>query len=94
MQKGKDGKACMSCHPRGETTGEVFRGKDIPDLTARELGESKLRSKTQKFLEVQGQQLSPAELEDLLTFVQGLPTKGFGPVPTAWQAYVRSKIRE
>lgn len=94
MVKGRDGKACMSCHPRGLTTGETYRGKDISDLTERTLRASKLKSKTVKFLKVQGLQLSPSELEDLLTFVERLPSAGFGPVPPAWQGFVRSKLGE
>ncbi|MNS33618.1 hypothetical protein D3C72_657340 [compost metagenome] len=94
MQKGPSGKACMTCHPKGLTTGETYKGKDIPDLTEGPIAEAKLRKKTLKFLEVQGLQLSPAELEDLLTFEAGLPSKGFGPVPAAWQGYVRSKLGE
>lgn len=94
LKKGIDGKACMTCHPRGLTTGETYRGKDISDLTEGPLSEAKLRKKTLKFLEVQGMRLSPSELEDLLTFVERLPSTGFGPVPPAWQGYVRSKLNE
>jgi hypothetical protein len=89
MQKGSTGKACMTCHPMGGTTGETYKGKDISDLTDRALKAGKLQSKTEKFLKVQGLTLSPAALNDLLTFVEGLPSQGFGPVPPAWQAHVK-----
>lgn len=92
MVKGTGGKACMTCHPRGLTTGETYKGKDIPDLTERALSESKLRRRTEKFLKVQGMALSEAELEDLLAFVRQLPDQGFGPVPPAWQGFVKSKL--
>src|SRR5690348_13906458 len=82
MTKGPSGKACMTCHPQGLTTGETYKGKDIPDLTERTLPDDKVRKKTQRFLDVQGMTLTPSDLEDLLTFTSALPTQGFGAVPT------------
>lgn len=92
MTKGRDDKACMTCHPKGLTTGKTYKGKDIPELTD-ELSERKIKRKTQRFLRMQGLQLTDAELADLLTFVQQLPTRGFGPVPPEWQGYVKKTLR-
>jgi cytochrome c553 len=94
MTKGQGDKACMTCHPKGLTTGDTYRGKDIPDLTERELRERKLRSKTEKFLKVQGMTLSDADMEDLLTFVRALPSQGFGSVPPEWRRYVQEKAAQ
>lgn len=91
MTKGSSGKACMTCHPKGLSTGETYKGKDIPELTD-ELSEAKLRRKSLRFLKVQGTTLSEAQLNDLLTFVQQIPSKGFGPVPREWQAYVKKTV--
>lgn len=91
MTKGRGDKACMTCHPKGLTTGETYKGDDIPELTD-PLSEGKLRRKTLRFLKVQGMTLTPTELNDLLTFVQQIPSKGFGPVPPEWQAYVKKTV--
>lgn len=91
MTKGKGDKACMTCHPKGLTTGDTYKGKDIPELTE-ELSERKITRKTLRFLRMQGMTLSDAELTDLLTFVQQIPTRGFGPVPKEWQGYVKKKL--
>lgn len=91
MTKGPDGKACMTCHPQGLTTGETFKGKDIPDLTERPLSDSKVRKRTLRFLQVQGMTLTDSDLEDLLTFTSALPSQGFGPVPPEWRRYVQQK---
>lgn len=91
MTKGQGGKACMTCHPKGLTTGETYKGKDIPELTD-ELSEAKLRKKTLRFLKVQGMTLTDSELNDLLTFVQRIPSQGFGPVPREWQGYVKKTL--
>lgn len=91
MTKGSNDKACMTCHPKGLTTGETYKGKDIPELTD-ELSEAKLRKKTLRFLKVQGMSLSDQELTDLLTFVQRIPAEGFGPVPKEWQPYVKKTL--
>jgi cytochrome c553 len=88
MQKGTNGKACMTCHPKGGTTGDTYKGKDIPDLADRPIKTTKLQSKSEKFLKVQGIALSAAEMNDLLAFVEVLPSQGFGPVPPAWQKFV------
>lgn len=91
MTRGAEGRACMTCHPEGLTTGERFKGKRIPDLQD-PLSEAKIRRKTLRFLRLQQMELSERELEDLLTFVQQLPTKGFGPVPREWQAHVTKSL--
>ncbi|HEY9897586.1 MAG TPA: hypothetical protein V6D00_00265 [Pantanalinema sp.] len=93
MTKGPTGKACMTCHPKGLTTNDTFRGKDIPDLTAEVFSERKIRSKTEKFLKYQKMTLNEKELSDLLAFVSELPTTGFGSVPAEWKGYVQSKVR-
>lgn len=93
MTKGQGDKACMTCHPRGLTTGKTFKGKDIPELTE-PISERKLVRKTRRFLKLQGMQLSEAEVTDLLTFVQRLPTQGFGPVPPDWKGYVDKALGE
>jgi len=91
MTRGTGDKACMTCHPKGLSTGETYKGKDIPELTD-ELSEAKLRRKTLRFLKVQGMALSEAQLNDLLTFVQQIPSQGFGPVPREWQAHVKKTL--
>lgn len=91
MTMGKNDKACMTCHPKGLTTGKTYKGDDIPELTD-EISERKMTRKTKRFLRVQGTQLTDAELNDLLTFVQRLPSKGFGPVPREWQAHVKKTL--
>jgi cytochrome c553 len=93
MTKGPTGKACMTCHPKGLTTGEDFRGKDIPDLTEEVLSDGKVQKKTVKFLKYQKMSLSSKELADLVKFTSQLPTTGFGSVPPEWKSYVESKAR-
>ncbi|MNL51750.1 hypothetical protein D3C87_1748730 [compost metagenome] len=93
MTKGVTGKACMTCHPKGLTTGESFRGKDVPDLTEEILSEQKVQKKTVKFLKYQKMTLSSKDLADLVKFTRELPTTGFGTVPTEWKSYVQSKVR-
>lgn len=93
MTKGSNDKACMTCHPKGLTTGKSYKGDDIPELTE-SLSERKIMRKTKRFLKVQGTQLTDAELNDLLTFVQQIPSKGFGPVPSEWQGYVKKTLGE
>lgn len=95
LTKGKKGLACMSCHPTGLTTGEVIRGKKIPNLieSASRISEKKLIAKTLKHLEEDAQlELSDAQLIDLVTFVSTLPTQGFGAVPAEWESYVKEKL--
>lgn len=95
LKKGEGGKACMTCHPKGLTTGEVIRGKKVPNLTesAGKISEKKLIAKALKHLEEDAElQLSDAQFMDLVTFVSTLPTQGFGDVPPEWQAYVKEKV--
>ncbi len=93
MTKGANGKACMTCHPAGLTTNETFKGKDIPDLVNERFNEAKIQKKTLKFLKYQEMSLSTPELNDLLAFVQQLPDRGFGAVPSTWQAHVKKYVR-
>lgn len=95
LMKGQTGKACMTCHPKGFTTGEVIRGKKIPNLTesAGKISEKKLIAKALKHLEEDAElQLTDAQFMDLVTFVSTLPTQGFGDVPPEWQGYVKEKL--
>lgn len=95
LTKGKSGKACMTCHPKGFTTGEVIRGKKIPNLTesAGKISEKKLIAKALKHLEEDAElQLTDAQFMDLVTFVSSLPTQGFGDVPAEWQGYIKEKL--
>jgi len=95
LMKGQNGKACMTCHPKGFTTGEVIRGKKIPNLTesAGKISEKKLIAKALKHLEEDAElQLTDAQFMDLVTFVSTLPTQGFGDVPAEWQGYVKEKL--
>ncbi len=95
MTKGGGGKACMTCHPKGFTTGEVIRGKKIPNLTesAGKISEKKLIAKALKHLEEDAElQLNDDQFMDLVTFVSTLPTQGFGDVPPEWQGYVKEKL--
>jgi mono/diheme cytochrome c family protein len=93
MARGARQKACMTCHPAGKTTGESFRGDDIPDLTRKHSSERKIRRMTLKFLKHMELTLTDAEVDDLLTFVQQLPDRDFGPVPPEWQAHVKKYVR-
>jgi cytochrome c553 len=95
LAKGKNDKACMTCHPLGLTTGEVFRGKDIPDLVeaVKKLSEKKIRNRTNKHVfNVVDLEMTDSDLEDLCTFVAELPENGFGAVPVEWQAHVRKYV--
>ncbi len=97
LTKGKKGQACMTCHPIGLTTGEVIRGKKIPNLieSASRISEKKLIAKTLKHLEEDAQlELSDAQFIDLVTFVSSLPKDGFGPVPADWSGYVKEKLEK
>lgn len=94
MQKGNADKACMTCHPRGETIGYMPSGKEIPSLTAEELSSRKLRSKTNRFVKRMKLELTDKEYEDLYAFVEQLPSQGFGTVPAEWQAYVNTKLKK
>lgn len=96
MTKGNSGKACMTCHPKGITTGEVIRGKKVPNLTesAAKISEKKLIAKALKHLEEDAElTLSDAQFMDLITFVHSLPTQGFGDVPSEWEGYVKEKLK-
>lgn len=95
MTKGGGGKACMTCHPKGITTGEVIRGKKVPNLTesAGKISEKKLIAKALKHLEEDAElTLTDDQFVDLVTFVSTLPTQGFGDVPSEWQGYVKEKL--
>ncbi len=97
MMKGQSGKACMTCHPIGLTTGEVIRGKKVPNLieSASKISEKKLIAKALKHLEEDAElQLSDNQFMDLVTFVSSLPSDGFGDVPAEWQGYVKEKARK
>lgn len=85
-------KACMTCHPRGETTGKMPNGKKIPSLTEEELSQKKLKSKSDKFLKRMKLELNDKDTNDLYAFVESLPSKGFGPVPAEWEEYVKNKL--
>lgn len=95
LKMGKNKKACMTCHPKGLTTGDVIRGKDVPDLTksVSRLSEKKLKSKALKhLLQEEDLDVTDEELNDLVTFVGLLPTMGFGPVPPEWESHVRKYV--
>ncbi|MBO9542180.1 hypothetical protein J7643_16450 [bacterium] len=97
MTKGDNDKACMSCHPKGFTTKEVVRGKQVPNLTERagQISEKRLIAKALKHMEEDaGLDLTDAQFLDLITFVSQLPTKGFGDVPPEWQDYVNTKLKK
>lgn len=97
LKMGRNKKACMTCHPMGLTTGEVIRGKDVPDLTksSRRLSEKKLKSKALKhLLQEEDLDVTDEELNDLVTFVGMLPTMGFGPCPPEWEAHVRKYVKD
>ena len=95
LSKGKNDKACMTCHPKGLTAGDVIRGKNVPNLTevVAKLSQKKIRSKVIKhLLQEIDMDVTDDELEDLCTFVSDLPSKGFGPVPSEWEAHVKKYV--
>lgn len=97
MTKGENDKACFSCHPKGLTTKEIVRGKQVPNLTERagQISEKRLVAKALKHMEEDaGLDLSDEEFLDLITFVSQLPTKGFGDVPPEWQEYANTKLKK
>lgn len=91
MLKGQGNKACMSCHPGGETTGKMPNGKKIPNLLEEHLSDKKVKSKTNRFLKRMKLELNDKDRNDLYAFVQALPEKGFGPIPAEWEEYVKTK---
>ncbi|HEY9899833.1 MAG TPA: hypothetical protein V6D00_11675 [Pantanalinema sp.] len=97
MTAGDSGRACMSCHPRGLTTKEIVRGKQVPNLTERagQISEKRLIVKALKHMEENAAlDLSDEQFLDLITFVSQLPTKGFGDVPPEWQEYVNARLKK
>lgn len=97
LTKGSNAQACMSCHPKGLTTGQVIRGKVVPNLTERvaSISENKLLAKTLKHLEDDvGLDLSDDDVIDLVSFISTLPYKGFGDVPPDWNEYVRTHLKQ
>ncbi|GEM_PF-2095771 len=97
LTKGENGKACMTCHPKGLTTGEVIRGKKIPSLveSTGRISEKKLIAKALKHLDEDARfELSDAQFIDLVTFVSSLSTQGFGSTPPEWAGYVKEKLGE
>ncbi|HEY9857683.1 MAG TPA: hypothetical protein V6D05_18195 [Stenomitos sp.] len=97
LTKGSNAQACMSCHPKGLTTGLVVRGKVVPNLTERvaSISENKLLAKVLKHLDDDvGLDLSDDDVLDLVSFISTLPNKGFGDVPPEWSDYVRTKVKQ
>jgi hypothetical protein len=67
----------------------------VPNLAevVAKLSQKKIRSKVIKhLLQEIDMDVSDDELEDICTFVGDLPSKGFGSVPSEWEAHVKKYV--
>lgn len=93
MKKGTKDKACMTCHPAGETIGKTPKGKKVPNLITEQMSDAKLVKKSRRFAQGMGLKLSATEEQDLFTYIRSMQQGGFGPVPAEWQAHVAKYVK-